>query len=120
MMLMPVFAASDPLPKHEKAISPDGKVSDEYTITLNVTGTDREDSSSSTTVTSSHADVLLVLDATYSMSATMDDGTTRFAAMQKAASRFVSNLKSDSDSHISLVTFQCYDSNERKTPVTTQ
>ena len=92
MMLMPVFAASDPLPKHEKAISPDGKVSDEYTITLNVTGTDREDSSSSTTVTSSHADVLLVLDATYSMSATMDDGTTRFAAMQKAASRFVSNL----------------------------
>lgn len=116
-MLMPAYAATETVPEHVKAISPEGEVADQYTITLTVTGKDREVSSTSTTVKSSHADIVLVLDRTYSMSATMEDGETRFAAMQKAASQFISGLKEDSSSHISLITFQCYDSNSRTTPV---
>ena len=118
VMLVPAFAATDPVPDHVKAITPEDTVSDSYTITLTVTGKDQETSSSSTTVESTHADIVLVLDATYSMSSTLSDGTTRFAAMQKAAKQFVSGLENDSESHISMLYFQCYDTNTRNTPVT--
>ena len=100
--LMPAALAADTVPTHHKSISGSG---DAYTLTLNVTGKDKVSSSSSTTTTNGHADIVLVIDVTSSMKSTMSDGTTRLSAIQSAVKQFVSGLKNDSDSHITLITF---------------
>ncbi len=113
--LMPAALAADTVPTHHKSISGSG---DAYTLTLNVTGKDKVSSSSSTTTTNGHADIVLVIDVTSSMKSTMSDGTTRLSAIQSAVKQFVSGLKNDSDSHITLITFGMT-SNSGSTPVWT-
>ncbi|GEM_PF-4572535 len=97
---------------HTKSIEGSG---DDYTLKLTVTGKDKKDESTITTTTNGHADILLVLDRTGSMSSSLGDGT-RLQALQTAAKSFVSGLKDDEASNISVVTFGMTD-NEGKTPV---
>lgn len=101
--------------EHTKTIEGSG---DSYTLKLNVTGKDKKDESTSTTTTNGHADVLLVLDVTSSMSNTMSDGKTRLSAVQSAATQFVSGLNDDASSNIALITWGLT-SNSGNTPIWT-
>ena len=92
---------------------------DDYMLKLSVTGKDKTEESTNTVTTNGHADIVLVIDETYSMTAALGS-TTRMAAVKEAAKSFVNGLSDDSYSNISLVIYQCYDTQSRQTPVTTK
>lgn len=110
----------DPMPDFHKSITPTNQVSDNYTIQLNVTGKDKRVTSTTpgeTVTETKPVDIVLVIDQTYSMNSTLSDGKTRLAAVQEAAKQFVSNLDVNEKSKISLISYECYNDDTRKTPV---
>jgi len=103
-------------PAHVKSITNDGRVADEYTISLNVKGQSKTTTSTTTgETTTSPYDILLVLDNTTSMQSTYGS-TTRLAAMQSAASEFVNGLPVSENSKIAMISFIV---GNRQSPTTT-
>ena len=74
-------------PTHTKAIDPENTVSDEYNITLNVTGQNKNSTTPGTTTTTNKVDVLFIADMSYSMYSTksnMDDGYGNMRTLDEA------------------------------------
>ena len=99
--------------EHSKTIEGSG---DDYTLKLTVTGKDKKDAGSTATTANGHADIVLVLDRTNSMTSSLGN-TTRIQALKTAATEFVSGLTEDSLSNISVVSFGMT-STSGNTPVT--
>ena len=96
-----------PAPDYVKAITPDGEISEDYAITLNVTGVEKTTATTQTgTSVVEPADILIVLDNTTSMS-TSYGNTTRIAALRTAAADFVNNLPVSDSSKIAMISFVC-------------